>query len=159
MPLSWCMWDWDCERGSGPRGADDLWFHIGQFSLVWEAMATRCVLDRLRFRERYCMSEYEYAYDSTYLLPHTITIIRISLFSPLVTGAEQKHWLLLVGRFWSVHISSTFFLLSIFQLSFRNSRSNTLQTKALIKAKSLYCHVSFNNEWLNSAKNQCIQNG
>ena len=37
-------------------------------------MTTRCVLDRLRVRVRYCMSEYDYAYDSTYLWPRTITI-------------------------------------------------------------------------------------
>ena len=37
MPLSWYMWEWNYERGSSPGRADDLWFHIGQFSTVWKA--------------------------------------------------------------------------------------------------------------------------
>ena len=43
-------------------------------NIVAAAMATRCILDRLRFRVRYRMSEYDYDYDSPYLCPRTITI-------------------------------------------------------------------------------------
>ena len=46
----------------GPEGWDLN--HVAGFG---PAMTMRCILDRLRFRVRCYMSDYDYAYDSTYL--------------------------------------------------------------------------------------------
>ena len=57
--------------------------------------------------------------DLTNFSHFSSTNVGISLFSRLVSGAESKHRLFSVGRLLFVHNSSTFFLLSKFQSSFR----------------------------------------